>query len=273
MPADDGALARWIAQLSDPRRRLQMPVFGRLRSRTWGYEERRLPEHLVHFVLSGGHAGHVDGIPVRTRAESVLWVPPGVRQRIHAATGPQPFGIYYLRFTLAGSAPPRGGPYVRDGMGHAYPLFVRLVQECGSDLAGREDCLRALLVLVFSEWRRASDARQLRLNERQCALLIEMAGREASRRLHPRALAEAVGLSPDRFGRRFLRTFGSSPRTWLMQQRVRHAAQRLLEARGQIGEVAAAFGYPNLFLFSRQLKAVLGVGPRRWRQMHGVNNL
>jgi AraC family transcriptional regulator, arabinose operon regulatory protein len=42
-------------------------------------------------------------------------------------------------------------------------------------------------------------------------------------------------------------------------------AQRLAESRESIGRIAAEFGYPDAFFFSRQFRAVMGCSPSTWR--------
>jgi AraC-like DNA-binding protein len=53
-----------------------------------------------------------------------------------------------------------------------------------------------------------------------------------------------------------------------MERRIRRAAALLVEDERPIGDVASALGYADLFLFSRQFSAVMGVAPRVWRVRH-----
>src|SRR5690606_6844081 len=82
----------------------------------------------------------------------------------------------------------------------------------------------------------------------------------------PAQLAKQLRLSHDYFARRFAATFGMSPRSWLVQQRVSHGAYRLVDTNLTISEVAAELGYDDPFLFSRQFKQVMGQSPRDYRR-------
>jgi AraC-like DNA-binding protein len=76
-----------------------------------------------------------------------------------------------------------------------------------------------------------------------------------------------VGLSPDWFRRVFQRSYGCSPRAWILRERIRLAAQRLIDEPAEsIGAVAAGFGYKDQYLFSRQFRQVMGKSPRDWRR-------
>jgi AraC-like DNA-binding protein len=56
-----------------------------------------------------------------------------------------------------------------------------------------------------------------------------------------------------------------APKTWLVRRRIHHAALRLDESDDPVSVVASDLGYPDLFLFSRQFKMVMGRSPRHYR--------
>lgn len=84
--------------------------------------------------------------------------------------------------------------------------------------------------------------------------------------LPPAALPHGLRLTPDYFARIFRRTYGVSPRTWIVRERIKLAALRLTESQLSIGEVANEFGYGDIFFFSRQFKQVMGRSPRSYRR-------
>ncbi len=79
-------------------------------------------------------------------------------------------------------------------------------------------------------------------------------------------LAERAGYNPDYFSRLFRLETGMSPRSWLVERRIRYAARRLLESQVDIQTVAYECGYENPLFFSRQFKEVMGSSPRSWRK-------
>jgi AraC-like DNA-binding protein len=155
---------------------------------------------------------------------------------------------------------------VREDAPGAYPLFARLYAEGAAHLPGRDGALRALLVLIFNEWRRAGRDTGSVFASAERERLLTIIDRDPAARIHPARLARELGLTATWFARRFRRTFGSAPREWLVRHRIRRAAERLTESRAPIGDIAAEFGYGDLFLFSRQFKAVMGTSPRQWRE-------
>lgn len=89
-----------------------------------------------------------------------------------------------------------------------------------------------------------------------------------SNRATPADLARALELSPDYFSRSFRRTFGLSPRRFLVEERLRLAALRLLESPRNVSQIALELGYADVFLFSRQFKAHFGHSPTAYRAQH-----
>jgi len=131
--------------------------------------------------------------------------------------------------------------------------------------------VRAQLVLLFTELLGAREdeaAPSMRLTRAQQLALAEHIQRHVCARPTPGDLAARLRLSPVYFARVFKRTFGMPPRRWILEERIRHAAQRLLDSRQNVSEIARELGYENIYLFSRQFKAVLGLSPRAYRLRH-----
>ena len=95
--------------------------------------------------------------------------------------------------------------------------------------------------------------------------LEEWAHRDGRVQVTPAQLAAHLGLSADYFTRLFRKSYGISPRAWIVRERIKMAAVRLLESHLNIGEVAEEFGYSDIFFFSSQFKQVMGQSPRHYR--------
>jgi AraC-like DNA-binding protein len=78
-------------------------------------------------------------------------------------------------------------------------------------------------------------------------------------------LAELAHLGESAFRVAFVRTTGSSPRRYLEERRVEHAARKLVETDRPIGEIAASVGYDDPYHFSRVFRRVTGMAPRTYR--------
>jgi AraC family transcriptional regulator len=86
----------------------------------------------------------------------------------------------------------------------------------------------------------------------------------------PADLARECELSLDYFSRIFRRTYGVAPRTWLIRERMRQAATRLVETDRTVAQVAHEFGVDNLSLFCRQFRSVMGCTPTVYRAGRGA---
>lgn len=227
-----------------------------------------LPEHLVYLVVAGAAAGTVSGQVVHLAAGSLLWVPPRTCFRLHA-TGDSGLTLYRIRLATAPSLGPDGHVLLAEAWG-LRASFDALVIELSGALPFRAERLRALLVVLFSGIFRAATRhpRQPPLDADQRAVLERYVDERLARRPGAGELAAVVGLSEDYFARRFRRTFGVPPRSWLVRRRIQAAMRRLDESSRPVGMVARELGYPDVFLFSRQFKAVAGMSPRAWRERH-----
>jgi AraC-like DNA-binding protein len=262
----DAAWERWLEALQDPRLAFSVAVCGTARSADWGFDRRVLPEHMLHYVFAGSQIGTVGGEEVRTVPGSLLLVPAGVPQVLHADRARGELSLFYFRFRVGGVAPPAKLPYVRAGVPAAQPLVLQIYHEHAVRLAGRDQRMRALLALVFSEWWRVAERPARAFDAEQRSRLLGLIDRRSADRLDAAALARELGMTPTWFARLFRRTFGASPRTWLVRHRIHLAAQRLLDSDEPVGRIAAAFGYADLFLFSRQFRQVMGVSASAWRR-------
>ena len=68
--------------------------------------------------------------------------------------------------------------------------------------------------------------------------------------------------------RLFKRFERSSPYNYILRLRMNRAAESLREGQLLVKEVAAACGFKDQYLFSRQFKRVMGVSPERYRQLY-----
>ncbi|HVX44123.1 MAG TPA: AraC family transcriptional regulator [Mycobacteriales bacterium] len=257
---------RWLAHLSASGDRAASVVHGYDRLAVdWQLAfPDGLPEHLIYLFVAGSVVGTVQDRAVRLPAGSFMWLAPRTPFRLHATGDVAPM-LY--RFRLATNEPPPVRSVVLTDAWELRATMDALVGELSGALPWRDERLRALFVVLFSAVFRAAGVRRapapLPAATRE-RLENYVDGRPAAR---PSVgeLAAVAGLSVDYFGRRFRETFGAAPRTWLIRRRIQHAMLRLDESDETISELARRLGYPDVFLFSRQFKAITGVSPRSWR--------
>lgn len=225
-----------------------------------------LTEHLIYLVVSGSCSGTAHGSPVRLGPGSVLWLQPAVRFALWSGND-QRMALYRFRLLPSDGAEPAQSPVLL--LRNAWELrgtFDALVAELGSSMRFRAQRIRGLLIVLFAAIFRLSERRQSDhpLDAAQRRIVEEYVDAHIGERPTVHELAALVGLSSDYFVRRFRNTLGDAPKTWLVRRRIQHAALRLDESTDSITRVATSLGYPDVSLFSRQFKAVMGISPRAY---------
>jgi AraC-like DNA-binding protein len=266
----DAERRRWLAAISPaPAPARVNPVSSRTRiDGAWRIAERRLDEHLFYAIAHGGCAGMIAGAAVQLAAGDLLWIQPGVSHAFHPIPGPR-MTVWHLR--VGPHLPACGTPWLRVRQAWpAHALVADLVAEPAlaqpADLAAAK-LGAGLASLALTCWRLAGadTAAVGRLSPERLAALTRFVRSAHRTRRTPRACAAFLGLSPVHFARLLRATVGRAPRTWLMEERLRAAAQRIEESRLTIAAIAAEFGYGDAHLFSRQFRQVHGVPPRARR--------
>lgn len=267
----------WLEALGDEHREVRMNPehFGyRTVAPRWRIRRRRILDHLFYLVVGGACEGSVGDRPVRLEPGDFLWVAPGVPHEFWSPPGLPPMTFYYLEFRVL-----EGDKHVRlaedmilsEGAWELRGHLEQAVDEQQTALPHRPRRMRGFLTLLcVGVFRLGSGRRQEgpTLNGAQRRRLSRFARERVARRPTPADLASEVRLSPDYFARVFRRTYGVAPRTWLLRERLRAAALRLVESDSSVTEIARGLGYGDVYLFSRQFKRVHGCSPRAYRAKH-----
>lgn len=78
-------------------------------------------------------------------------------------------------------------------------------------------------------------------------------------------LAKLAALSRSAFAARFTALLGQPPGTYVLRQRLEHAAHLLRSTNEPVGRIAAIVGYESEAAFSRAFTRAHGQSPRAWR--------
>jgi AraC-like DNA-binding protein len=241
----------------------------------WAAPLLSFPLHLLYFVTEHGFVGRINNQPIRVEAGSLLWVMPNVMRQFWIEPGKPPFGVRWFRTGIyVGSKPLRLADdflLVEDAW-EAGQIMQQIVNEMPSNLPLGQARLRSLLILLFTSAVRLRD-RKLEgghsLSRSQRLKLTKLVRDHATGRLTPADLAAELDLSPDYFARLFRKSFGLSPRAWLVDQRIRHASAALVSSNRTVSQIALDYGYDDVFLFSRQFKQVMKTNPLSYRRLNG----
>lgn len=227
-----------------------------------------LPEHLIYLVVAGSCEGTAAGQRVRLDPGSLLWLKPRAPFELWQRPSRQ-LTIYRFRLNpipaVDNTLP--AVTVLRDAW-ELRSVFDVLVAELGAALAFRDERIQAALVLLFSALFRLADRQGTSpraLDAGQRHRLEEYVDARIAMRIRPDELARLLELSPEYFTRRFTHTFGIPPKVWVVHRRIQQAAFQLDESTGSITSIARGLGYPDILLFSRQFKAVVGMSPRSYR--------
>lgn len=79
-------------------------------------------------------------------------------------------------------------------------------------------------------------------------------------------LEHATGLGHSQIRRLFRRHLRTSPRQWLIRERLMHAQSLLVEGDAPLAEIAEACGFCDVYHFGREFKRSVGIAPAAWRR-------
>jgi AraC family transcriptional regulator len=85
-------------------------------------------------------------------------------------------------------------------------------------------------------------------------------------RIPSTTLAALVRLSNGHFFRSFRASFGTSPQTFIMRQRIRRAEMLMANSTEPLARIALDCGLSDQAHFSRSFRRVVGVSPNVWRR-------
>lgn len=154
------------------------------------------------------------------------------------------------------------------GCGDLLPLFEeaeRLWKRHREDEYFRLDCT-ALTYRIFAELCRRHDrlGQPLRKKERLKPVLERIHHDYGSSELKISELAELVGMSERNLCKSFCEVFGSSPKRYLTDLRMKRAKE-LLRVDHSVTEVARMVGFRDVYHFSACFKKEFGISPLEYR--------
>jgi len=249
----------------------------------------------VCYAYAGSGTLRVDDVVHTVRAGDVFVAAPGRLHQIEADHR-DPLGIYFWGHTLIPDRAPAAGPAQDrvDGLLDAFtrrdalavaaatslePVVGVLAAEAARPDAASAAIVRAQAVALVLHTARAvantADSAGLPVPldpDQVVADTIERYLRDnADRPIRLRDLAAQVHLSERHTSRVFRRVVGTSIRSFLLNLRLEIAAQRLLEERRSITEVARACGYSDVRHFSTAFRRGTGLTPTRFRDHGGTS--
>jgi AraC-like DNA-binding protein len=260
-------LAKWPAVVACPETTLHLDLHGTagvyVAPIGWHTEQKLGDDHLVYFLSEGSFLARVHDTEFSLHAGSLLWVCPG--SEIHFRRDDDRRLVlrrFRMRVALADGRPVVLSTryLVQSAFPDAETWFDQIVQDLDSSDHWSAEYRRALLVCLLASLarrgRQVAEGPQLSAAQR---LLLE-SHVDADPAVWPSIpeLARTVALSADYVSRVFRRSYGMTPRAWLVRRRILLARSYLRETTHSVGEIADLLGYRDIFYFSTQFKQVVG---------------
>ena len=251
--------------------------FGKARCETgWNWRPKPLPDFDLWYVVSGKGEMLLHNEVYDLRKGSCMLVRPGDQPRAEQKVDDR-LTVIFIHFRIedmgTGSLlddsrlPPR---YTQIEDTYDFEeLLNRILQVLNREDLYREEEFDCLMKQIFFRLYRARaeeknretvTPRQRRIVSRVSELIRE----EGGRRISHDWLAAQVGLSPQYLGILFKKCLGISMKEYITQVRLERAMHLLTETSMNVSQVAAALGYSNVFLFSKQFKQKFGEPPSKF---------
>ncbi|HEV8333311.1 MAG TPA: helix-turn-helix domain-containing protein [Steroidobacteraceae bacterium] len=162
-----------------------------------------------------------------------------------------------------------GNIYTSAGVSASIDLALAWVEEdCGAALA--HEAARELVLFLRRPGGQPQVSVSLASQASAIASIRELQiwiAEHLQAKLSVEDLAERMSMSVRNFERVFTREVGTTPSQYLLQVRVEAARRQLERANGSLKHVAAAAGFGNVDVMRRAFVRLLGITPRRYREL------
>lgn len=242
--------------------------YGGLNPTHFGYEYCK-PSHdygpvvrdhwLLHYVVSGEGIFQIDGQILAITAGDIFVIPPYV-ESYYRADEKNPWHYIWIGFTADDTLPVSLQRRIHcPAAGAVFDNMLKCVEmEAGKSafLAAR---LWDLMGVLLEQERRGVDHIEKALHCMHSKYMDGIGIREISDRLN---------LERSYFSALFKSKTGVSPQAYLLELRMKKAAQLMTEQAMTPTMAAASVGYSDIYNFSRMFKRKFGVSPRGYVEKH-----
>jgi len=235
---------------------------------SWQPRQRHLPDYDLWFVWAGEGRLVAPDRTYTLRPGALFILRPG--GSYDASHNPaHPLGVCYLHFDLLkNNRPQRADAHLPFYTEVADVPFTESLLRRTVELAPQQSPVAAHLfraVLAMLHDRPAPRPSPL---QQQLLTIARQIRETPGRPWAIDALARELAVTPDHFTREFTAHLHTTPKRFVLQERIRRAQQLLRDSSLPIEQIAIAVGYGDLFTFSKRFKLLTGLPPRTWRQRH-----
>lgn len=234
-----------------------------------GMVSRQYHEHTLILTLSGqGCIKVADGVFLCGKG-SIAWLDTSKKYEHGAQLGHE---WSYVWVALSGFGLDRlqgvmglpEHPVVAD-MGHLRPCFEEIVQALSAPHPAADAVMNARVAQIACDLFSNRKSAAIDGGSDPVSKVMRSLRDDISRNWDIPTMSDIVGLSPSQLFRRFKAISGTSPKSWLRQERMLLARHLLTATGDDISSVALRCGYADPFHFSRDFKHQNGCSPRDFR--------
>jgi AraC-like DNA-binding protein/uncharacterized RmlC-like cupin family protein len=226
----------------------------------------------ILYCLSGGGFVETLGQRVDVRAGQLVWIA-NEMPHSHSADPSAPWTLLWFRLDGPDPAVLReklfGDSFPRATFAEGatpVPWFDRLFMTMRRRDLGLDLRLNHLVAEFLTMVDRILAGTATRDVPAQLAALVDAMRGNLGLTWSSAKLSAATGLSHSQTRRLFRKHLRTSPRQWLIRERLMHAQSLLLRNEIPMTEIADICGFCDVYHFSREFKRSVGIAPAAWRR-------
>lgn len=237
----------------------------------WRGSDDLLDSHLLFFVEKGVIEGVVDGREISANAGTVIWCQPGARRIFQVKKGCRSTRNIRVRFNLLkGNKKIALSSYmIKHNAWELYPYLQAMHRTARKQGACSGIEMRALLAAFFAAFfdlKKSGEALFRTFSEHERRTIERLVNEKLFEGLLPLDMALASGYCLDYFTRVFKQTYGIPPRTYLLHEKMRSAAELLTDTNLKLKEICLEIGEDDLSKFCRQFQSLYKCTPTQYRK-------
>lgn len=238
----------------------------------WQIPERIVPDHLLYFLESGSMEASLNKNNFKLKEGNLLWVQPGVSQKFWLNTNATESKVYFARFHLKTEMQflaLENDYFMVDDFYHLQNHFYDFLIRQSENSFYSKYLQKASIAIIFCDVLKEPQKKEVAnegLKRFQINHLQKFIHKNIHKRFTSAELAKEVKMNQDYFSRQFKKSFKQTPKEYLKQERIRRAANLLMESNMNISELARFLGYTDVYQFSQQFKKTYHISPNNYRK-------